>query len=157
MDHSKTPTILPMTLALHSKIVSRYLRFFNIPSTYPGDKFDLHQVGMLGILRAIKTFDKTKSSFNTWAWFWVRSYIRDEILKHKPSGPSEYETTHSPDTRVMILQFYDFIDGEKDKEVLSRFLSGQTASDIGRDWGVSRQSIDQRLYKIHKTIKGKLT
>ena len=148
--------ILQMNLIHHSKIVSHYLRTFKIPSSYPGDKADLHQVGMLGILKAIKTFDETKSSFKTWAWYWVRSYIRDEITKHKPSGYTEYEDSRSLDRHVLIAQFYDFVDGDKDKEVLTRYLSGQTTTDIGKDWGVSRQSVDQRLYKIHKTIKEKL-
>ena len=84
---------------------------------------------MLGILKAIKTFDETKSSFKTWAWYWVRSYIRDEITKHKPSGYTEYEDSRSLDRHVLIAQFYDFVDGDKDKEVLTRYLSGQTTTD----------------------------
>ena len=156
MDQSKTHMILLRNLTLHSNIVNNYLRTFRIPSTYPGDRADLHQVGLLGILKAIKTFDEDKSSFKTWAWFWIRSYIRDEITKHKPSGYTEYEDNPSLDRYVLIAQFFNFIDGEKDKEILSRFLSGQTTTDIGKDWGVSRQSIDQRLYKIHRKIKESL-
>ena len=43
--------------------------------------------------------------------------------------------------------------GGKDKELLIRFLSGQTLAEIGREWGVSRQAVDQRYSRIIQKLK----
>lgn len=147
-----------MTFNPHlSRLVAYYLRDFQVPRSYPGDKSDLHQVGMLGLLKAIQTYDCDKANLNTWAWYWIRSFIRDEISKHRPQGYIEPEAikNHS-DKKILLRQIYDNIDNNKDKEVFVRYISGETSKDIGESWGVSRQSIDQRLHRIQRTMKEKL-
>ena len=148
-----------MALERRSKkdLVDYYLRVFEVPSTYPGDKDDLRQVGRMGVLRAIETFDSTKSKFNTWAWFWIRSYIRDEITRHKRRQYSEDLCYHNRcDRMVLLRQLVSMIDDDRNKELLTRYLAGQTTSEIARTWNVSRQSVDQRLSKIHSNIREKI-
>ena len=143
------------TLTLHSKVVDYYLRYFVVPSSYPGDKKDLRQVGLLGLLRARETWDSSKSSFRVWAWYWIRSFIRGEIKKHKHLEAIE-ETLSDPanslDRKVFLLAITEELNG-KDKELLGRFCCGQNTTEIGKSWGISRQAVDQRLSRILLKIR----
>jgi len=145
-----------VTIAVrHSNLVKRYLRMFKVPRFYPGDKEDLLQVGMIGLLRAIETYDETKSAFETWAWFWIRSSIRDEVKRfkyiHLPLVDT-YVPGTSADVKVLFKQMATRLD-KKNAELLKRFLAGQNTTEVGKEWGVSRQSVDQRLTKIIQKLK----
>ena len=156
LDKSKEAMSSKTILPRHFKLVRRYLRYFTVPSTYPGDKSDLFQVGVLGILKALDTFDDTKSSFSTWSWYWVRSFIRDEISKHQTSGYIDYINNGNPDKRLLLKELHHLIDNKKDKEVYIMYLGGMTTTDIGKHWGVTRQTIDHRLQRLHNNIKEKV-
>ena len=43
-----------------------------------------------------------------------------------------------------------------DREVLLRSLSGQTNKEIGDEWGISRQAVQQRLHRAYHDIRRKI-
>lgn len=145
-----------MTLMItnqHFKLVRKYLGMFQVPSTYPGDKADLFQVGLIGVMKALKTHDETKSNINTWSWYWIRSEIRSEVnrLSKKIDHVEDQHVPHKD--KVLIEQLLNMVQIPKDKEVLLRILSGQQTRDISKQWGVSRQCVEQRLARAHKDIR----
>ena len=141
----------------HSNLVRKYLSVFKVPSFYPGDKDDLLQVGLLGLLRAEETYDSTKSAFETWAWYWIRSYIRNEIRRFKYLHipvTDVYNISTTYDFRIALKQVAHDLDN-KSLDLLTRYLAGQNPTEIGREWGVSRQAIDQRLDKVLTKLRRK--
>lgn len=137
----------------HFNLVKKYLRSFDVPSGYPGDKADLYQVGLIGLIKALDTHDPERSRFSTWAWYWIRSEIRNEINKNTKVVTYYEESSHVPKDNVLIMQLLNMVKIPKDKEVVLRYLSGQTSNDIGKEWGVSRQSIDQRLSRAYANMR----
>tara|TARA_R110000751_G_scaffold20073_2_gene59240 strand:+ start:5304 stop:5645 length:342 start_codon:yes stop_codon:yes gene_type:complete len=110
---------------------------------------------MMGLLRAVETYDNNKSAFETWAWFWIRSFIRGEVRRFKHINMVQQETFNpksSIDIRIMFKQISGNLDS-KYTELLSRFLAGQNPVEISRDWGVSRQAIDQRIERMIQRMK----
>ena len=142
----------------HSKIVDYYLRSFTVPAAYPGGKQDLRQVGLLGLVKANQTWDRSKSSFQVWAWYWIRSFIRDEIKKYKPIERRfdilYYSESH-PDQTIFLNDVTHEFNG-KDRELLGRFCCGQNTTEIGKSWSISRQAVDQRLARVLGKLKKEL-
>jgi len=145
-------------LTRHSKIVDYYLRNFTVPHSYAGGKEDLRQVGLLGLVKADQTWNKEKSSFQVWAWYWIRSFIRDEIKKHKPIDRSLdllYPNVSNPEQTIYLNTVVSEFNG-RDREMLGRFCCGQNTTEIGKAWGISRQAVDQRLAKVLGKLKKEL-
>ena len=146
---------LEMVLA-SSKIVDWYLRGFVVPPSYPGNKEDLRQVGLLGLAKAYETHNKTKSSFNSWAWFYVRGFIRDEVKKHKPRTPSGFNEYFDPSeqyhNRIALTYLLKGIK-DKDMELVARYVRGESLTEIGKKWRISRQAVSQRLERIIKKAR----
>lgn len=46
------------------------------------DLEDLEQAGMLGVMRALQDYDPERGTFSTYAWQWVRQYVRRELDNH---------------------------------------------------------------------------
>lgn len=137
-------------------LVRRYLKTFEIPSSYPGDKSDLFQVGMIGVLKALDTHDPSKSKIKTWAWYWIRSEVRAEVTrKSKPVIGHEDDVFIIKD-KVLLKQLISMIKISKDREVVIRYLSGQQTNEISKEWGVSRQCVEQRLARAIKDIRRKV-
>ena len=144
------------TILASSKIVDRYLRFFTVPKSYPGDKDDLKQVGLLGLVKAFETHNETKSSFNSWAWFYVRGFIRDEVKKYKTSAREDVLDQDDPtkrySDRIALSHVFDGIKDD-DLELVARYLSGESLTEIGKKNGVSRQAVSQKLTRIIKKAR----
>jgi len=151
MMTDSTDTISTKSL---SRLVESYLRRFKVPSYYPGDKDDLRQVGMLGILKAIETWDKKKSNIKTWSWYWIRSFIRDEVSKHsrQPIHYIDPPIQKDFDGLISISQVSKNLNDD-DWKILSKYLSGQSTKDIGKERNISRQAVEQRLARVVTKLK----
>jgi DNA-directed RNA polymerase specialized sigma24 family protein len=58
--------------------------------------------------------------------------------------------------KVLIMQLVEMIEIPKDKEVVIRYLSGQQSNEMGKEWSVTRQCIEQRLRRAIQDIKEKV-
>lgn len=70
--------IINSNLRLVVSIANRYIKL----TTYHSF-LDLVQEGSIGLMRAIETYDKNQGSFSTYATFWIRRYIINNINKDK--------------------------------------------------------------------------
>ncbi len=144
-----------------------------------GDSEDLLQEGMLGVFRAVETFNG-KSSFKSYVYICVKSGILSLIRKYnsdknKPlnnfislSGDSETDL----DKNCLMSSFKDnpekaFIDTEGEKEffgkvekslsslefkILNLFLEGYSYLEIANKLSKNEKSIDNALQRIRKKV-----
>lgn len=144
-----------------------------------GDSEDLLQEGMLGVFRAVETFNG-KSSFKSYVYICVKSGILSLIRKYnsdknKPlnnfislSGDSETDL----DKNFLMSSFKDnpekaFIDTEGEKEffgkvekslsslefkILNLFLEGYSYLEIANKLSKNEKSIDNALQRIRKKV-----
>lgn len=144
-----------------------------------GDSEDLLQEGMLGVFRAVETFNG-KSSFKSYVYICVKSGISSLIRKYnsdknKPlnnfislSGDSETDL----DKNCLMSSFKDnpekaFIDTEGEKEffgkvekslsslefkILNLFLEGYSYLEIANKLSKNEKSIDNALQRIRKKV-----
>ena len=144
-----------------------------------GDSEDLLQEGMLGVFRAVETFNG-KSSFKSYVYICVKSGILSLIRKYnsdknKPlnnfislSGDTETDL----DKNFLMSSFKDnpekaFIDTEGEKEffgkvekslsslefkILNLFLEGYSYLEIANKLSKNEKSIDNALQRIRKKV-----
>ena len=71
--------IVVANLPLVWKIANRYARHHDVD--------DLVQEGVIGLMRAIKSYDPEKgAAFGTWAGYWVLAYVNHAFRKTQPVG-----------------------------------------------------------------------
>ncbi len=144
-----------------------------------GDKDDLYQEGMIALLKAIRNYDPQKeASFNTYANRCIKNHLFNVIKSSNSSKQlplnSYIELSDLPlQTKDGILSDYmhDDVDLSSDyeslirstnlsgklsvfeKEVLDKFLSGQSLDEMSRELGRSKKSIDNAIQRIKRKIK----
>lgn len=108
------------------------------------DRNDLFQEGMIGVLHAYRKFDDSKgSSFSTYAWLWVRHYIRAYAMKSWNTKNntadldySEYKLTHTEDNIDQISTDKFFSKQDKDvQEIYNLRKQGYTFQEISESLG----------------------
>ena len=149
------------------------LVYFIIHKYYPtfaADE-DIVQSGMLGLCKAVNTFDENKSTFSTYASACIRNEIAKEFTarkKHKGILSLEYETyTNDGDKTV----FGDTIVGDEDvayinvdevckdltpaeRETFRLKKAGMTIDEISKTLGCKKDTVWKRLRKARALMGG---
>ncbi len=162
-------TLLNSYKPLVSKIARQYF-------LVGGEIDDLVQEGMIGLYKAIQTYDESKNaSFKTFAslcikrrmqtavkkQFTIKSSVFNELFDDEMldymEPPSEKE---NPEEKAISKEKYEYMNKEiKTKlsdfeyEVLKKYLGGLSYVDIAKEYNVSKKSVDNALFRI----RGKLT
>ena len=144
-----------------------------------GDASDLVQEGMIGVFKAITSFNG-KSSFKTYVYTCIRSNIITAIkksnrIKHKPLNNylslSGYDGDDEDKTLLISDKNFDpeknYIEKEEEKElknkikenlsdfeheILVLYLQGFSYSDISKKTGKKEKSIDNAIQRIRKKL-----
>ena len=136
------------------------------------DKEDVKQEGMIGLVRAIRTFDEKKSSFGTYANLCMNRQIYNAIKKasrdkHKPLNDYEpldealvSESIYEPEGEDMLSELLagdmnELLSG-MEKKVLDLYLAGKSYKDIAKEMNRQPKSIDNCMQRIRKKIQGQL-
>ncbi|MBR1983909.1 MAG: sigma-70 family RNA polymerase sigma factor [Clostridia bacterium] len=147
---------------------------------YGGDIEDLSQEGMIGVFRAIMTFDKDKSSFKSYAILCIKSSILTLIKKHnrdknKPlnhyiplTGYQDFDadktiavTDNTVDPEIKYidkeseLELYNHITNVLSKyenRILKYYLQGYSYEEMAKITNKDTKSIDNALQRIRKKI-----
>lgn len=145
-----------------------------------GDTEDLVQEGMIGVFRAIMTFDENKSSFKRYALLCIKTAILSLIKKsnsnkNKPlngyislSGYKDDDADKSP---IVVSEDFDpenkYINKEEELElqskinsvlsklenkILSYYLLGYSYDEIASYTQKDKKSIDNALQRIRKKL-----
>ena len=133
------------------------------------DGDDLSQIGMIGLMRAIRSFsvDGT-ASFKTYASHCIRNNILDAIRKQKkpteqrvdldevfiPSDEQEPERLYIEDEASrLLLEAISAALNEREMNVLNLYLDAISYAEISEKLGIEKKQVDNTLYSIKKKIK----
>lgn len=135
-------------------VVSIALRYRPIP---PNDKEDLISVGMIGLIKAIRSYDESLGfEFSTLATKAIHNEIRRELQRvstHKLHDTIENQELLSPES----IHIQDYLPGnltEVEKTLLSlRFYLGETFEEIGDRYNRTKQWADMKIKSIIRKIQ----
>lgn len=136
----------------------------------PADADDLLQDGMLALLKAAETYDKTKgASFATYADVCVSNKMKNTAAKHIPEtdeicGEDDYgQSDPSPEDilieREKMRELYDTIStvlSQKEWEIFRMFLDGCSYSEIASQLKITEKSVDNALMRTRRKLKAAL-
>ena len=168
-------------------LVNRYSRLVRVCSRplflVGGDHEDLIQEGMLGLLTAIRSFQREReASFRTYAEVCIRNRLRNAIRaarrgKHSPlnnyisfelplfDGTSKsflHSEKNPEDVIINREEFKELITTLKSElssfeaEILSLYLGGLTCAEIAQEVQRSTKSVDNAVQRIRKKFERQL-
>ncbi|MDE5601299.1 MAG: sigma-70 family RNA polymerase sigma factor, partial [Clostridia bacterium] len=133
------------------------------------DGDDLIQLGMIGLMRAVRTFStEGAASFKTYASHCIRNSILDDIRRQKkeqdqtididdvfiPSIEQEPERIYIEDEALRILiDAIGAVLSELEMEVLMLYLEARSYAEISEKLGIEKKQVDNTLYSVKKKIK----
>ena len=154
--------LVEQNLALAKSIVAKFR---------PGNVEDseLYSVACIGLMKAAATFDPSFAKFSTWATRIIRQHIITEIRKRRQYavplsslGRDESEILAEPKDDLPVhlasmLVSPDSSDSKTEAEnkrmLAMHHLEGQSLSDIGREVGLSKEGVRQRLATAIRSIR----
>ena len=133
---------------------------------------DLFQECSIGLLKAIRSFDETKSSFSTYAYtcihnsakmyfrrnnkYWLNEsnmsslLLEDDYLNYIPDLKAGIADAECNVIKDMIL---DSATSEQNRYILSRILDGYTQSQVSKELGCSRQHVNTIWLKFVRKFR----
>ncbi len=132
------------------------------------EREDLIQEGMIGLFKAIETFDRSMNvKFSTYAKKCIENHIKNalsNLWKHKKTEVSSEEKldelielnnpelkTISEENEKLIKKYIDGFD-TIEQTVLKKFLEGKKYKEIALELDISIKKIDNILTKIRKKL-----
>ena len=149
-----------------------------------GDREDLIQEGMMGLLSAVRNFDPEKTvRFNTFAEYCIRRRIFDAIKasnRDKSIPLNTYVSLESPkfdeiyvpsasnmrDPEELLIANESFEELKKnligslsgfEKNILDMYLEGMSYSEMAEVVGKSTKSVDNAVQRIRKKLSRQLS
>lgn len=136
-------------LGLVCSIVLKFVRKGKVEDS------ELYSVGCLALMEAARTFDPSKGKFATWAYLIVRQGVIDELKKNgrsRESSSCELEKVADARRSTSTAQVVPGIvvracedGGDDNKMLLSHYLDGKSLSEIGREFGFSKEWVRKRI------------
>lgn len=138
-----------------------------------GDKDDLIQEGMIGLVKAYNSYDETKgASFRTFADKVVQHEVCNAVVKANRKKYSPLNTamdlnealngerSGSPEEQIVfndlwdnLMKNKDGIFGELEYQVLLRLVEGKTYREIADELGKTPKQIDNAMQRVRTKIK----
>ena len=155
--------------AQYSRLVSRIVRQFFLQG---GDQDDLYQEGMIGLLKAIRSYDPARSdNFEAYASLCIRRQIYDTIRRDARLLLREEDVlrqiapdpvlTGAPDPETQCLAneteteikaaLHGFLSAFE-ASVLDPYLAGYSVSEISRTLGRSPKSVENAILRIRRKL-----
>ena len=152
----------------YQPLINRLASGFHVPDA---EKDDLMQEGLIGLYKAVMTYDPALSGFGTYAWLCVkRSMIsavramnrddKDVSSLDVESSPDLPDPSGDPQTIFGAKESYEALLGRIDaclspyeNSVLRLFLAGSGHDRIAQKLGTTRKSIDNAICRIRRKIR----
>lgn len=135
--------------------------------TYANDE-DLKQCGMIGLCLAANNWDGESTKFSTYAFACITNEIRRELARRSKSVPSislesqlmgedgEFELSKiipiddvDFDSQIELERFKQALSDEE-LDILSHLEEDMSVCALARMYGVGRDSVKHKLYKIRR-------
>lgn len=131
------------------------------------EKDDLVQEGVIGLIKAIRTYDNESSSFNTYASLCIKRSVISALRKLNRQNrviqmPDIAETDITPgsqavdkeDYKTIYRQFVGLL-SPFEKQTLSLYISGMSYTAMAEKLGCSVKSVDNAITRIKLKLKKK--
>lgn len=153
--------------AAYSRLVFRLARQFYL---HGGDEDDLYQEGMIGLLKAIRTYDPEKNDrFEAYATLCIRRQLYDAVRRSARLSHREEEALQrlgflgaqalDPETQCLANETEKEIKtalqgllSAFEASVLSPYLEGCTVREIAAGLGRTEKSVDNAIQRIRKKL-----
>ena len=138
---------------------------FQVPAS---EKDDLVQEGVIGFLKAVRTYDNSSSSFPTYASLCIKRSVISALRKYSranrlisPSDlPEEKGTNVTPETQLIdreedrqhYLQFIKNL-SEFERQTLTLYISGMSYASMAEKLSCPVKSVDNAITRIKRKIK----
>ncbi len=131
------------------------------------DPEDLFQEGLIGLLKAVRTYDGVSSSFSTYASACVGNSVVSAVRKYRrqsaPSVPLE-ETPEgvasSPESEVIdressSLLYARALSGLSafERAVFERYLAGQSCSEVAKALGKPEKAVENAVCRSRRKLR----
>ena len=155
--------------AQYSRLVSRIVRQFFLQG---GDQDDLYQEGMIGLLKAIRSYDPARNdNFEAYASLCIRRQLYDAVRRDARTSRQEEDVlrqiapdpvlTGAPDPETQCLAneteteikaaLHGFLSAFE-ASVLDPYLAGYSVSEISRTLGRSPKSVENAILRIRRKL-----
>ena len=155
--------------AQYSRLVSRIVRQFFLQG---GDQDDLYQEGMIGLLKAIRSYDPARSdNFEAYASLCIRRQLYDTVRRDVRTSRREEDVlrqiapdpalagTPDPETQCLANEteteikaaLHGFLSAFE-ASVLDPYLAGYSVSEISRNLGRSPKSVENAILRIRRKL-----
>ena len=155
--------------AHYSRLVFRIVRQFFLQG---GDQDDLYQEGMIGLLKAIRSYDPARSdNFEAYASLCIRRQIYDTIRRDARLLLREEDAlrqiapdpalagTPDPETQCLANEteteikaaLHGFLSAFE-ASVLDPYLAGYSVSEISRSLGRNSKSVENAILRIRRKL-----
>ena len=153
-------------------LMSRYAKIIwtkaSIMAASPIDAEDLYQEGMLGLLKAISAFDKSKNvKFSTFAEVCINNKMKTALKKSSRSIASAEELSCDEDVvsenpesiyiskesmKEFNLRMSELL-SRRECEIFRMFLRGSTYEQMASQLGISNKSVDNAMQRVRRKLK----
>ena len=155
--------------AHYSRLVSRIVRQFFLQG---GDQDDLYQEGMIGLLKAIRSYDPARSdNFEAYASLCIRRQLYDAVRRDVQLSQREEDVlrqiapdpalagTGDPETQCLANEteteikaaLYGFLSAFE-ASVLDPYLAGYSVSEISRQLSRPPKSVENAILRIRRKV-----
>lgn len=155
-----------------AELISRYTKVIWIKahamSTVSVETDDLIQEGLLGLLSAIKTYNKNISSFSTYADRCITNKMLSAIKKgntipvsaEEDSSIKEKSDNDTPESILLekenVLELDDKVSShlsEKEMQIFRLILNGSTYNQVAHQLNIPVKTVDNALQRVRKKLK----
>ena len=168
-EQAALPDNEELRAAEYSRLVSRIVRQFFLRG---GDRDDLYQEGMIGLLKAIRSYDPARSdNFEAYASLCIRRQLYDavrrdaslsrreeDVLRRMAPDPS-LTGGQDPETQCLANETETEIKAALqgllsafETSVLDPYLAGYSVSEISRTLGRSPKSVENAILRIRRKL-----
>ncbi len=165
----RSPRDEEVRAAEYSRLVSRIVRQFFLRG---GDQDDLYQEGMIGLLKAIRSYDPTRNdNFEAFAALCIRRQLYDAVRRDASLSQREEAALQQltpdpalnghpdPETQCLANEteteikaaLHGFLSAFE-ASVLDPYLAGYSVSEISRSLGRSPKSVENAILRIRRKL-----
>lgn len=128
---------------------------------------DWYQEGIIGLIRAINTFDAAKSaSFKTYAAVCIKNRLnslwRSEKSKHEVNSEDLIKIDDSPSPEdeyiekeviARLAELFDSALSPTERDVLKHYFAGFSYEQTAKVLGISKKAVDNALFRAKNKLK----
>lgn len=158
-------------------LIKRYSKLvYKLANRYKRDDQEVEdaiQDGMIGLYIALQKYDSNKGNISTYAWNWIRTKIQrgQRYLKHQVPTVSDDVCIYGTDIKLIdsliapnkidydrfyntrLLRKYIKQLSSSSQDIIKLYLQGYTIKELYQMYGVSENTMHNRIYDIKKQLR----